>query len=172
MLANRDVALACEELTLRARADADAGKALLGDRRIDDALRAELVEQPLAHLVGALVLRDLLAHEEHIRIAPHLLGHGVAQRLAHADARHFGAGRNLRRGRRLRAFRLRQVFLVDELGVQGLAGGILGIDGDKVEEFRVGGKLYMVRVTPPRANTWMATARHASRNASRPTGCP
>ena len=65
------------------RADADAGKALLGDRRVDHALGAELLEQALADLVGALVLRHLLAHQEHVLVAPHLLGHGVAQRLAH-----------------------------------------------------------------------------------------
>jgi hypothetical protein len=45
-------------------ADAEAGKAVLGDRRVDDALGAELLEQALAHLVGALVLRDFLAHQE------------------------------------------------------------------------------------------------------------
>ena len=46
-------------------------------------LGAELVEQALADLVGALVLRHLLAHQEHVRVAAHLLGHGVAQGLAH-----------------------------------------------------------------------------------------
>ena len=30
------------------RADAEAGKAVLGDRRVDDALRAELLQQALA----------------------------------------------------------------------------------------------------------------------------
>src|SRR3546814_11547322 len=36
------------------RADAEAGEAVLGDRRVDHAARAELVEQAQAHLVGAL----------------------------------------------------------------------------------------------------------------------
>ena len=63
--------------------DADAGKALLGDGRVDHALVAELLEQALADLVGALVLRHLLAHQEHVLVAAHLLGHGIAQRLAH-----------------------------------------------------------------------------------------
>ena len=49
------------------RAHADAGKPLLGDGRIDHALRPELLEQALADLVGALVLRHLLAHQEHVR---------------------------------------------------------------------------------------------------------
>ena len=65
------------------RADAEAGKAVLGDRRVDDALVAELLQQALADLVGALVLGDLLAHQEDVRVAAHLLGHGVAQRFAH-----------------------------------------------------------------------------------------
>ena len=48
----------------KGRADADAGKAIFGDRRIDHAPFAELIEQALADLVGALILADLLAHEE------------------------------------------------------------------------------------------------------------
>ena len=39
--------------------DADAGKAIFGDRRVDHALGPELVEQALRDLVGALVLRRL-----------------------------------------------------------------------------------------------------------------
>ncbi|KIT81871.1 hypothetical protein QT20_00100, partial [Staphylococcus aureus] len=37
--------------------DADAGKTVLGDRRIDHAPRAELLQQALRHLVGALIFR-------------------------------------------------------------------------------------------------------------------
>ncbi len=86
-------------------ADAQAREAVLGDRRVDHPADAELVEQPLAHLVGALILGDLLADQEHLGIAPHLLGHRVAQRLAHGLPDHGGAGRDLglgldRRGRR------------------------------------------------------------------------
>ena len=75
------------------RADAQAGEAVLGDRRVDHAPGAELLEQALADLVGALVLGDLLAHQEHVGVAPHLLGHGVAQGLAHGLPDHLGAGR-------------------------------------------------------------------------------
>ena len=89
------------------RADADPGKAIFGDRRIDHAGRAELIEQALGDLVGALILADLLAHDEHRRIAAHLLGHGVAQRLAHGHADHLGAGRDLGLGPRLRRRDLR-----------------------------------------------------------------
>ena len=81
------------------RADADAGKALFGDRRVDHALGAELVEQALADLVGALVLGDFLAHQEDIAIAAHLFGHRVAQRFAHGDL----ASWRCRRARRVRA---------------------------------------------------------------------
>ena len=70
----------------KGRADADAGKAMLGDWRVDHAPLAELVEQALADLVGALILADFLAHEEDAVVGAHLLGHGVAQRLAHGHA--------------------------------------------------------------------------------------
>ncbi len=89
------------------RADAHPGEAIFGDRRIDHARRAELIEQALGHFVGALILADLLAHDEHRRIAAHLLGHGVAQRLAHGHAHHLGAGRDLGFRPRLRRRDLR-----------------------------------------------------------------
>ena len=66
-------------------ADRHAGEAVLGDRRIDHPLRAELVEQTLADLVGALVLRDFLADQEHLVVAAQFRRHRVAQRLAHRD---------------------------------------------------------------------------------------
>ena len=47
---------------------------------------AELVEQPLRDLVGALILRDLLAHHEDALVLAHFLGHRVAQRLADGHA--------------------------------------------------------------------------------------
>ena len=63
------------------RARAEAGKAIFGDRRVDHALRPELVEQALGDLVGALILGDFLAHHEHAVVAAHFLGHRVAQAL-------------------------------------------------------------------------------------------
>ena len=78
------------------RAGAETGKAIFGDRRVDDALGPELLEQILRDLVGALIFGDLLADHEHPLVAPHLLRHRVAQRLAqgHGDERrpvgHFG----------------------------------------------------------------------------------
>ena len=79
----------------KGRADAGAGKGIFGDRRVDHAPLAELIEQALGDLVGALILADLLAHDEHAVVGAHLLGHGVAQRLTHGHGHHLGAGRNL-----------------------------------------------------------------------------
>ena len=45
-------------------ADADAGEPGLRDRRVDDALRAELVDEPLEHLERRAGLGDVLAHQE------------------------------------------------------------------------------------------------------------
>ncbi len=81
---------------------AQAGKALLGDRRVDDALGPEFRQQALADLVGALILGDFLAHQEHLVIAPHLLGHRVAQRFAHRRGDGLGVGLFLRRRARRR----------------------------------------------------------------------
>ena len=61
------------------RADADAGEPFLGDRRVDDPPGAEPLEHPLADLVGAVVLRDFLTHEEDAVVALHLLGHRLVQ---------------------------------------------------------------------------------------------
>ena len=77
------------------RADADAGEAVLGDRRVDHAARAELLQQPLRDLVGALILGDFLAHDEDVLVAAHLFGHRVAQRFAHRGRHHLGAGRDV-----------------------------------------------------------------------------
>ena len=75
-------------------ADAEPRKTVLGDRRVDDAPRAEFLQQALGHLVGALIFGDLLADDEHVRIAAHFLGHGVAQRLAHGHRDHLSAFRH------------------------------------------------------------------------------
>ncbi len=84
------------------RADAESGEAVLGDRGVDHALVAEFLQQPLCHLVGALIFRDLLADHEHVLVAAHFLGHGVAQRFAHADRHHLGTGRHVGVGQHCR----------------------------------------------------------------------
>ena len=72
-------------------AHADPGEPGLGDGRVDHPASAELVEQALAHLVGALILRDLLAHEEDVGVGPHLLRHRVAQRFSNRQLNHGGS---------------------------------------------------------------------------------
>ena len=74
-----------------------AGEAMLGDRRIDHAPGAELVEHPLRNLVGALILAHFLAHQEDVRVAAHFLRHGFAQRLTHRHGHHLGAFGHFRR---------------------------------------------------------------------------
>jgi hypothetical protein len=49
------------------------GESGLGDRGVDDALRAELVEHALADLVRAVVLGDFLTDEEDRSSSAHLL---------------------------------------------------------------------------------------------------
>src|SRR5690606_17943005 len=51
----------------KGRAYAEAGEAMLGDRRVYHPGVAELGQQPLRDLVGALVLCNLLAHDEDAR---------------------------------------------------------------------------------------------------------
>ena len=68
-------------------ADADADEAALGDRRVDDPLLAELLQQALRDLVGAVVVADLLAHEEDAIVLLHLLGHRLIERLAKSYGR-------------------------------------------------------------------------------------
>ena len=75
-------------------AGADPGKAVFGDRGIDHPLWAELIEQTLGYLIGALILGHFLAHHEHARIAPHFLGHRIAQGFAHSRGFHVGASRD------------------------------------------------------------------------------
>src|SRR5438552_12192710 len=73
------------------RADADAGEARLRDRRVDDPLGPELLEQTLGDLVGALVEADLLADDEDVGIALELLPQREVQGLAIRHHRHSGA---------------------------------------------------------------------------------
>ena len=63
-------------------ADRGADEALLGDRRVAHALRAELAHQAGGDLVGALEDADLLAHHEDALVAGELLAQREAQRLA------------------------------------------------------------------------------------------
>jgi len=70
------------------RADPDPGKAQLGDRGVDDAHGAELLQQAAADLVGALVDSDLLTHEEDAIVQLHLFPERLVQRVAVGEGRH------------------------------------------------------------------------------------
>src|SRR5207245_3173681 len=61
---------------------ADAGVAGLGDRRVDDPLGAELLDEPREGLERVAGLGHVLADEEHARVAPHLLRDRFLHRLA------------------------------------------------------------------------------------------
>ena len=63
-------------------ADAHADEGGFADRRIDDALVAELFPQALGDLVGAVVLGDFLADEDDVGVALDFLGEGVVQSFA------------------------------------------------------------------------------------------
>jgi hypothetical protein len=63
-------------------ADTDAGVAGLGDRRVDHALGAKLLDEPDQRLERMPRLGHVLADEEHARIAPHLLRDRFLHRLA------------------------------------------------------------------------------------------
>ena len=51
-----------------------------GDRRVDDALLAEVSMQSLGHLERAAVDADVLADEEHALVARHLVEERLANR--------------------------------------------------------------------------------------------
>ena len=63
----------------------DAG---LGQRAVDHALAAELAVQILGHAEDAAVDPDVLADDEHVRVALHLLEERQVQRLDHVQLRH------------------------------------------------------------------------------------
>ena len=69
-------------------ADAQAGKTIFTDRRVDDPLRSETFEQALAHFIGAVVFGDFLAHQEDIRIALQFFGERFVERLAISNFSH------------------------------------------------------------------------------------
>ena len=66
---------------LHRRADAAPDDRHLGDRRVADARRAELVEQPLGHRHRAAHLGDVLAHDEHAVVVPERARERIPHRL-------------------------------------------------------------------------------------------
>ena len=55
-------------------ADAEAGEAGFRDRRVDDAVLAELVDEAGQHLEGRARFGHVLAHQDDRRIAAHFFG--------------------------------------------------------------------------------------------------
>ena len=70
------------------RADAHSGKSVLADRRIDHSIRTKTIEQTLADLVGAVIFRHFLAHQENVRIALQLFRQRFVQGLSVSDFAH------------------------------------------------------------------------------------
>ena len=66
-------------------ADARAGEAGFGKRRVADALGPEFVQQALGDGIAAAVVADILAHQEHAVVALHGLADGLLHGLAIGD---------------------------------------------------------------------------------------
>jgi hypothetical protein len=84
------------ELHLRHRShahDGCAGAAAddcgLGQRRVDDAPRPELLLEALRHLEGTAVYADVFADHEHALVATHLLAKTVGNGLQIGELRHY-----------------------------------------------------------------------------------
>ena len=72
----------------KSKAKRRADKPGLRDRRIADARRAELLVKALACLEGTAGLADILAHDQCLRIASHLLAQRRGDRFPVADFLH------------------------------------------------------------------------------------
>ena len=73
---------------LHGGADAGADDRDLGDRRVADALRAELGEHPLRDAHRAAHLGDVLAHDEDVLVLAHRARERIPDRLAVGQLRH------------------------------------------------------------------------------------
>ena len=67
------------------RADADAGDARLGNRRVDDALGAEFFHQPRENFERRAGFGDIFADDKNRRIAAHFFGERFVDRLGEGD---------------------------------------------------------------------------------------
>jgi hypothetical protein len=70
------------------RAHGDAHEAGLGNRRVDDAVRAEFLDKARKNLEGRASLGDVLAEDEDRLVAPHLLGERLVDGLGQGDLSH------------------------------------------------------------------------------------
>ena len=117
--------------------DGRAADARLGDRRVEDAIPPERLEEPLRELERAAVVRDVLPVEENAAVAGHLLRERVADGIAvgdrpigvalgrrHGLERHDpGTGRRDHVGGRLRVEVLQGVDRIRVGGQRGADGG-------------------------------------------------
>ena len=69
-------------------ADGEAHDARFGQRRVDDALLAEALDQALGHAEDAAVLADVLAQDDHPGVALHLLLERLVDGLHHVQPSH------------------------------------------------------------------------------------
>ncbi len=74
------------------RADANAGKSVLGNRRINHAALTKFFEQFAGNFIRALIDGDFLAHDKDFIITAHFFSHSVAQSVAHRCRHHFDIG--------------------------------------------------------------------------------
>ena len=117
------------------RADADAGEAELGDRRVDDAHLTEFLEQAFGDLVCALVDGDFLAHEEDAVVALHFFAQRLVQRVSIRDDWHVVVEKLRRRGGGDVARRVDEHVLVQRLErrLGALVGEIPGVLHDSLD---------------------------------------
>ena len=64
------------------RTDAEAAETSFRNRRVDDAILAELVDESGEHFEGGARLGHVFAHQDDVRIAPHLFGDGLFDGIA------------------------------------------------------------------------------------------
>ncbi len=84
----RELQLGDRSLPHPGRPERGADEALLGDRRVDHALGAEFLQQPLGDAERPAEVADVLAYEEHPLVLAHGIRHRRANRLEVGDLGH------------------------------------------------------------------------------------
>src|SRR5437588_13090828 len=69
-------------------ADTESGETIFTDWGVNDALRSETLEQTLAYFVSAMVFRDFLTHQKHVRVPLQFFGERFVERLAISNLPH------------------------------------------------------------------------------------
>src|SRR5262249_1446397 len=84
----RELDLGHGDEPVEGHADRAADDAALRERRVDDTIVAELVEEPLGDAEDAAGLAPVPAHPDHAAVAPHLVAERVVDRLDHVHLSH------------------------------------------------------------------------------------